>query len=88
MSETPDTAAIRHASKTSDRRSAPLCGVVVGRTTAPKESVNCPECRVILNHVRNNYPAHAVYTDWRLTPAQARKAVDRMVADMYGGTDD
>lgn len=64
-----------------------LCGAG-GETTLPRETVNCPDCRVALNHLRHRYPEHAQYADWRLTREQERKAVEGMVADMYGGVDD
>lgn len=83
---------IRHAS---NGRGAPLCGSTVehlrkvpSRFTQPKEAVNCPECRVVLNHVRDRYPEHASYTDWRLTAEEQRRAAADFVADMHGGADD
>lgn len=76
-----------HAGRMGDDRSA-LCGASTGRATRPRETVNCPTCRVILNHVRDAYPEHAEYTDWRSTPEQLRQAARDMVADMHGGADD
>jgi hypothetical protein len=78
---------VRHAGRMGDDR-RPLCGATTGRATRPKESINCPECRIIVNFVRETYPHHAGHTDWRLTPEQERKAIARMAADMYGGADD
>jgi hypothetical protein len=78
---------VRHAGRMGDDR-RPLCGATTGRATRPKESINCPECRIIVNFVRETYPHHAGHTDWRLTPEQERKAIARMAADMYGGDDD
>jgi hypothetical protein len=66
-----------------DDRSS-LCGLA-GRSTRPKEVVNCPTCRVILNHLRSAYPAHAEYTDWRPTKAQLAEAADAMHRDLVGG---
>lgn len=81
----------RHASRTSDSDTASgiaLCGVTDGRLTRPKQTVNCPNCRVILNHVRKAYPQHAGYTDWRATAKQKREATAAFIADMHGGADD
>lgn len=78
---------VRHAGRMDDDRSA-LCGSTTGRATRPKESVNCPSCRVILNHVREVYPQHAGHTDWRSTAAQRRRAARDMAADMMGGAND
>jgi len=74
-----------HASRGDD---IALCGADGGRLTRPKETVNCPGCRVAINHVRDRYPHHSEYTDWRLTPEQERRATQRLLADMYGGADD
>jgi hypothetical protein len=82
----PTRKVVRHASHPEPDRA--LCGARNGSRTRPKEQVNCPECRVILNHVRDRYPAHARYGDWRLTREQKRRATARMAADMYGGDDD
>lgn len=73
----------RHASKLDDSREA-LCGEQAGRLTRPKESVNCPTCRVILNHVRARYPEHAEHYDWRLTTDQMREAAADMYRDLVG----
>lgn len=78
----------RHASQTSDRSSPSLCGASTGRTTYPKESVNCPDCRVVLNHTRRQYPQHADYGDWRLTDKERKQAAAAFVADMHGGAND
>lgn len=78
---------IRHASRM-EGSSQSLCGSQEGRATRPKESVNCPECRVILNHVRHAYPQHAGHTDWRSTAEQRRQAARDMAADMMGGAND
>lgn len=78
---------VRHAGRMEDDRSA-LCGADTGRPTRPKESVNCPDCRTILNHTRQVYPQHAGYNDWRLTAQQRRDSVAAFVADMHGGADD
>jgi len=78
---------VRHAGRMDDDRGA-LCGSQIGRATRPKESVNCPTCRTILNHVRQTYPQHAGYTDWRLSERERHEAAMRFVADMHGGTDD
>jgi hypothetical protein len=64
---------------------SPLCGATTGRATRPEESVNCPMCRVILNHVRQVYPSHAEYTDWRLTAKQRREAAESMYRDLVLG---
>ncbi len=80
------TTVTRHAARTSDGDF--LCGPGEGRVTEPKESVNCPMCRTILNNVRERYPEHADYDDWRLTRAQERQAARDMVADMQGGACD
>lgn len=74
---------VRHASRMADSYS--LCGSSSGRLTKPMESVNCPTCRVILNHVRDQYPEHAEYTDWRLTKDQERQAARDMYRDLVGG---
>lgn len=79
--------ATRHVGRMEDDRSA-LCGAGTGRATRPKESVNCPDCRTILNHIRGTYPSHAEYTDWRPTTAQRRQAAQDFIADMHGGADD
>jgi len=73
----------RHASKLDDSKET-LCGETGGRLTKPKELVNCPTCRVILNHVRGRYPEHARYGDWRLTKDQMREAAADMRRDIYG----
>ena len=68
-----------------------LCGTIFRGSqcgTNPRESVNCPECRTALSYVRQVYPYHANYTDWRLTAKEERVGVERMIADMHGGTDD
>jgi len=89
MSVNPTKETIRHASRASDYAAGiALCGVTDERLTRPKQTVNCPECRVILNHIRQHYPQHADYTDWRLTADQRRKAARDFVADMHGGSDD
>jgi hypothetical protein len=78
---------IRHAGRMDDDRN-PLCGAQ-GRATRPKETVNCPDCRVILNHIRSAYPAHAEYTDWRLTKAEKARAAEDMYRDLVlGGAGD
>ena len=77
----------RHASLTSVGHSR-LCGDGVGRITQPGETVNCPACRVTLNHLRQQYPERFDYQDIRPTKEQARRAAQDMVADMYGGADD
>lgn len=74
---------VRHAARMADSFS--LCGSSSGRLTKPHESVNCPTCRVILNHVRDRYPEHAGYTDWRLTKDQERQAARDMYRDLVGG---
>jgi hypothetical protein len=77
----------RHASRMGGISSS-LCGELTGRMSRPKESVNCPDCRTILNHVRQQYPQHANYTDWRLTAEQRQQAARDFVADMHGGAND
>lgn len=77
---------ILHASRLDDS-SATLCGVdwdQKNRKTRPKEVVNCPTCRAILNHIRDRYPSHAEYTDWRLTKDQMREAARDMARDLLG----
>lgn len=87
------TESVRHASRESQGSTA-LCGRDVGgrehRMTRPKELVNCPDCRVVLNHVRKQYPEQggSYYGDWRLKPESEKKAARDMLADMYGGADD
>lgn len=78
--------ATRHASELDDSKYA-LCGDRVGAPglTKPKDVVNCPRCRAILNHVRQRYPEHAEYTDWRATKEQMREAVNDMYRDLVGG---
>lgn len=76
----------RHAARTSAEDF--LCGAGEGRTTKPKEVVNCPMCRVILNNLWKRYPEHDEYGDWRLTPEQERSAARDMLADMRAGADD
>lgn len=78
------TTETRHAACTSDEYPDALCGADDGAFTNPRETVNCPQCRVILNHVRRSFPWHAGYTDWRLTKEQARAAVSGMAADARG----
>jgi hypothetical protein len=78
---------VRHARRMS-AGGVPLCGSQTGVVTKPKEVVNCPCCRVILNYVRQTYPAHAEYTDWRLTKAELKRAAQDMAADMAGGAND
>lgn len=78
---------VRHAG-IGDLGNGRLCGDLGGRATKPQEHVNCPACRVILNHVRERYPEHAGYGDWRMTAAQAQKAALDFVADMNGGAND
>lgn len=73
----------RHASKLEDSQE-PLCALPGGRLTKPNESTNCPRCRAILNHVRQQYPQHAEYTDWRLTKEQMREAARDMARDLLG----
>lgn len=80
----PSKELIRHASAVDDRQ-LNLCSAAGGHRTKPKESVNCPACRVIMNHVRDRYPEHASYTDWRLTRDQVRQAARDMRADLVGG---
>jgi hypothetical protein len=75
---------VRHASRLDDSNHS-LCGDSSGRLTKPKESVNCPTCRAILNHVHDRYPEHASHTDWRLTKEQSRQAAREMYADLVGG---
>lgn len=75
-----------HAS--SGRPNKTLCGLPSGRRTRPKEGVTCAECRSILTHVRDRYPNHASFTDWRLTAHEEKRAVEGMIADMRGGHDD
>jgi hypothetical protein len=72
----PTRKVVRHASHPEPDRA--LCGARNGSRTRPKEQVNCPECRVILNHVRYRYPAHARYGDWRLTREQVA-GLERLV---------
>lgn len=87
----PSSDQVKHASRTSDHDAVSgiaLCGVTDGRLTRPGQIVNCPNCRVILNHTRQQYPQHAGYGDWRLTTDQRRKAARDFVADMNGGSDD
>jgi hypothetical protein len=82
---------VMHASRTSDSDTTSgiaLCGITDGRLTHPKQTVNCPNCRVILNHTRQQYPQHAGFSDWRLTSDQRRQAARDFVADMNGGADD
>jgi hypothetical protein len=77
---------ILHASRLDDD-SATLCTANVdrkNRKTRPNESVNCPTCRAILNHVRERYPQHADYGDWRLTREQMREAARDMARDLLG----
>lgn len=74
---------VRHAARL-DKSCLTLCGASSGRLTEPNETVDCPTCRVILNQVRNRYPKHAGYTDWRLTKEQMQQAARDMRADMYG----
>jgi hypothetical protein len=80
---------IRHAS---NGHGGLLCGPQQinhrGRITRPKETVNCPDCRVVLNHIRELYPQHAGYMDWRLTAEARRQAAADFVADMCGGAND
>lgn len=78
---------IRHAGSGSGRGAEPLCGDY-GQVSRPGDTVNCPSCRTVLNHVRRAYPEHAGYTDWRPTTSQLREASKRMAADIYGGADD
>lgn len=78
------TEMIRHASRLDDSPQF-LCGAPGGRKTRPKESINCPTCRAILNHVRDRYPSHASHTDWRLTKEQRQQAARDMYADLVGG---
>lgn len=75
----------RHASQLDDSRFS-LCGEMVGKRgmTEPKDVVNCPTCRAILNHVRQRYPQHAEYTDWRLTKEHMGEAARDMRRDLLG----
>lgn len=75
---------VRHARAIADAPDA-LCGARTGRNTRPTESVSCPQCRVILNHVRRTYPEHADYTDWRPTKAQRHEAASAMYRDLVLG---
>lgn len=72
---------VHHASQSEGTRLT-LCGSSTGRTTRPHEIVNCPDCRVILNHVRQNFRE---YTDWRLTRADKRSAAESMYRDLVLG---
>jgi hypothetical protein len=74
----------RHASKFFEPRAEALCGSNEGRTTFPKETVNCPECRCILNNLRENYPERFDHTDIRATKDERREAAADMARDMYG----
>lgn len=77
---------IRHAGRLDDD-SATLCTANVdsrNRKTRPGESINCPTCRAILNHVRQRYPEHAGHTDWRSTREQTREAARDMARDLLG----
>jgi len=56
---------MRHAGQTSDNHPTSLCGIDGVKCTQPGETVDCPDCRVILDHVRSTYPEHARYSDWR-----------------------
>jgi hypothetical protein len=80
----PTRKVVRHASHPEPDRA--LCGARNGSRTRPKEQVNCPECRVILNHVRDRYPAHARYGDWRLTREQVA-GLERLVDSERGRAD-
>lgn len=75
----------RHASQMEDSQFS-LCGERVGKRglTEPKDVVNCPTCRAILNHVRQQYPQHAEYADWRLTKEQMSEAARDMARDLLG----
>jgi hypothetical protein len=72
---------VRHASRMEGSRQT-LCGSEEGRTTRPHESVNCPDCRVVMNHVSRNYRD---YFDWRMTAKERRGAADAMYRDLVLG---
>lgn len=77
-----------HASRTTDRGKLPLCGGI-GPMTKPNETVNCPDCRTIMNHIHQNYPLRfGGYWDIRPTRAESHAAAERLMADAYGGADD
>jgi hypothetical protein len=60
---TMEQAVVRHAGRMGDDPT-PLCGATTGRATKPKETINCPDCRVIVNFVRETYPFHGGHSDW------------------------
>jgi hypothetical protein len=74
---------VRHASRLDDSKQS-LCGESPGYLTRPRETINCPTCRVILNHVRDRY-AQDGYSDRRLTKDEMRQAAREMYADLVGG---
>ena len=75
---------VRHAANPSGPLGF-LCGASHGRATRPKETVNCPDCRVTINAIRQTYPEHAEYTDWRPTKEQEREAAEAMYRDLVLG---
>lgn len=73
---------VRHASRLDDSRDR-LCGAASGRPTNVQESINCPTCRAILNHVRQRYGDE--YHHRGLTATEAQEATRAMYADLVGG---
>lgn len=77
-----------HAGREAGEETVALCGQPNGRISEPGDTVNCPSCRVTLNHIRQAFPEHAGYSHWGLSPADARRAAQDMAEDMRAGADD
>ncbi len=60
-----------------------LCGSL-GPVTRPQESIDCEDCRRVLDDLRKRYPSNWRYTDMRPTAQQRREFLEGMRADMEG----
>lgn len=71
-----------HATRMEDLDSF-LCPSMTGRAAKPGEIVNCPECRVAINHVKRNYSEF--YANTTMTKEQKREAARDMYRDLVLG---
>lgn len=73
---------VRHATRSEDSKDT-LCGKW-GKSAKPGDTVNCPDCRVAINHVQRNYD-RSTYINTTLTKEQKREAAEAMYRDLVLG---